>query len=206
MDLDNLRQQWQQQPTPDSAAPGESALHALLERPSTSPVAQMVRNARWESITTVFCLVLSVAGVLWSSDPQIRLFWGLGVAIALLMGYYYYYKLRVLGRLSKASGALRTYVESQLHSLRSLLRLNYGFTMMTLVVTMGFLLYSAFRHVPQLFQGDSRTLWQRGVWLGLTVVATWLITHWIVRWYLHYLYGRHLDRLEALVRELGEEK
>ncbi|GAA4018406.1 hypothetical protein GCM10022408_35220 [Hymenobacter fastidiosus] len=202
MELDDLRRQWQQQPAPDSAAPDEAALRALLTQPSTSPVARMLRNARQEIISTVLILALTMVGLQFVHLPWMRPFGLLLLTASVLMGYYYYHKLRVLQRLGTTTTALRGHLEQQLQSLRSLLRLYYHFTMGTLVLMGSFLLYSTYIHLPQLFHGDARTLWQRGLWLGLTALISWLITGWITRWHLQRQYGRHLDRLESQLREL----
>lgn len=202
MELDDFRESWKQS-TPDGAGPGEAALQTLLAQGSTGPVARMLRNARRESVTTAFSLGLSTVGLLWAS--WLQPFWLLLLANSLVMGCYYYQKIRVLRRLGTSTGAFRSHLERQLLSLRSLLRLNYSFTMLTLLVTLSFLLYWVYTHAPQLFQGDPRTLWQRGVWLVLTVTITCILVHWITRYHLRHLYGQHLDRLEGYLHELQAE-
>ena len=204
MELDDFRRQWQQQPAPVRPAPDEATLRALLTQPSTSPVARMLRNARQEIISTVVMMALTMAVLLSISLPWLRPLGFLLLTSSVLMGLYYYRKLRVLHRLGTAGGALRGQVQRQLQSLRSLLRLYYQLTMATLVIMGSFLLYSAYAHLPQLLRGDAGTLWRRGLWLGLTALIAGLVVHWITRYHLQSQYGRHLDQLEAALHELEE--
>ncbi|RYU76700.1 hypothetical protein [Hymenobacter persicinus] len=204
MDLHDFRRQWQQQPTPAGCAADEAALRALLTESPTSPVTRMLRNARHEIIWTIITVGLTLAGLLFVGLPWIRPLGVLLLTSAVLMGYYYYHKLRALSRLGTTDGPLRGQVARQLRTLRRLLRLYYRLTMATLVVMGSFLLFSAYTHLPHLFRGDARTLWQQSLWLALTALVTGLLVHWLTRYHLQHQYGRHLDRLEGVLRELEE--
>ncbi|SHJ08127.1 hypothetical protein SAMN02745146_2223 [Hymenobacter daecheongensis DSM 21074] len=204
MELDDFRRQWQQQPAPGGAPHNEDALRALLAQCSGTPVARMLHNARTEIIATAVSLGIGATLVLLVGIQRLQPFGLLLLGTAVLTGYDYYHKRRLLRELPAATGGLRSHIARQLQSLRGVLRLNYRFTMATLLITIGFLLTFAYTQLPQLFLGDARTLGQRGLWLVLTVLASGLITHWLIRWTLQQQYGRHLDQLETALRELEE--
>ncbi|TGE23209.1 hypothetical protein [Hymenobacter metallicola] len=200
MELHDFRRQWQQQPMPDEPGVGPAALHDLLRQPGAGPVVRMQRNARAELLMLVLSLGVSVVGVLYSRVSGLRPFWLLLLATCLAMGPYYYAKLRILRQLQVGTNPLRHHVASQLGSLRGLLRLYYRITMLVLVVMIGYLLYWTYEKAPMVYQSP-----QRSLWLGLTLLVSALLTHWITKWMLQRLYGRNLDRLEAALHELRDE-
>ena len=207
MELDDLRRQWQQ-PTSAEApqAMDASALAILLIRGSRSPVSRMRRNVWFEIAFVVVCLLVSGAILPFMHDAFTRTLLGWLMLFCLVSGIYYRRKLAVLRSLSDASGALREHVARQLSSLRGLVKLYYRVTLFslpwTLLLSLGFYVGKALAR-PDPFP------WGRfGLLAGAMLVLgalTQLGVVQVTRWYLQRLYGQHLDRLEASLRELGDE-
>ena len=208
MELDDLRRQWQQPaPTDTPAAFDTVALARLLDRGSRSPVSRMRRNAWFEIGFMAVCLLLSVAILPFTTEAFTQTLLGWLIVVCLLSGFYYRRKLAVLHRLSDASGALREHVARQLSSLRGLVKLYYQATMWSLPVSFGIGLVFIGVRLTHKLAGHTLAL-SLGV-LALTYAVVGALTYfgmrWFTRWYLQRLYGQHLDRLEASLRELGDE-
>ena len=207
MELDDLRRQWQQ-PTSVEApqAMDASALATLLTRGSRSPVSRMRRNVWFEIAFVVVCLLVSGAILPFTHDALTRMLLGWLMLICLVSGIYYRRKLTVLRSLSDASGALREHVARQLSSLRGLVKLYYRTTLFSLPWT---LLLSLGFYVGRALARPDPFPWGRlGLLAGAMLVLgalTQLGVVQVTRWYLQRLYGQHLDRLEASLRELGDE-
>ncbi|GAB3869692.1 hypothetical protein GCM10028824_17130 [Hymenobacter segetis] len=209
MELDDLRASWKQPaPTDGPAVLNEAALTQLLARASASPVAKMRRNAWLEIGFVGVCLAVCI-GVAASTQDSFYLAavaW-LGL-ICVLSGFYYRRKLALLRSLGEVAGqAVREHMGQQLHSLRSLVQLYYRATMWSVPASLTVsLLFVGGRMVQRFAEPKLVTgLGLLGVVYGMLGVFIYYGMRRATQWYLQRLYGQHLDRLEASLRELGDE-
>ncbi|AMJ64797.1 hypothetical protein [Hymenobacter sp. PAMC 26628] len=204
MELDDLRRQWQQ-PAPPGPALDAGQLSSWLARGSGGLVARMRRNTHWEQAFTA--LVMVGAAVLWASSTQLiyRFYAVVLLGLGLGMFYYYYRVLAVLGQMAAADGHLRGHLQRLSAGLRQLLRFNFRLTLaMGPLALFSLLGYAVGRELarPGGFR-SGRVLVVGGVLLALGALLQLAVAH-LTRRYLHQLYGRHLDRLDANLRELDE--
>jgi hypothetical protein len=209
MELDDLRRQWQQ-PVLAETLPllDDAALMELLTQGSRSPVAKMRRNAWFEIGTVGVCLVGCVGAMVATGDSYYRFMSAWTALICLLSGFYFRRKFAVLRRLGDASGgALREHMRQQLHHLRGLVRLYFRATMWSVPVSFGLGVLFLGGRIVQKSAGHKllESLSIMGVVYGGVGVLTYFGLRWFTRWYLQRLYGQHLDRLEANLRELSDE-
>ncbi|UYZ65165.1 hypothetical protein [Hymenobacter weizhouensis] len=205
MELDDLRRRWQQS-APSEPILDDKTVRLLLARRSGSPVAKMRRNV-WLEIGIAVAFVLLAASALREvkdGHTQAMLVWML--IMCLLSGFYFRRKLAVLRSLNDSAGALREHVARQLSSLRGLVQLYYRATMWSLPITFGIGLFFIGSKLAQELSGQKLLLG-----LGILVafyafvgLLGYFFMRWFTRWYLQKLYGQHLDRLEALLKELEE--
>lgn len=205
MELDDFRRQWQQ--TADVAAPATPDLDAahlqalLRKRPGL--VEQMRRNARRELITTT-ALILIVSLRLINPDSLLIIMQG---ALLLLMGagqlYYYYYKLGVLRRMATVEGNVQYHLRRMCQELRRLLRFFYRVTLVTgpFVLLLWFC-YDLGRELVRPTGADWAHLGRLAAILTGSGLLLQLLVIRVTRWHMQRLYGRHLDQLEAALREL----
>ena len=204
MELDDLRRQWQQ-PQPPGAAFDNVQLEALLKkRPGL--VEKMRRNARIEMALTAGLLLavcwycLRAKGLIDVVIGYYLLLVGLGQL------YYYYHKLGVLRRMATVEGHVRNHLHKLCTEMRGLLRFFYRVTLAAGPLTL--LLGFCYELGQQLARpGGVRLAYL--FWLGGALLVFGALLQVPVvygtRRYLQYLYGQHLDRLEASLRELGDE-
>ena len=202
MELDDLRRQWQQAPAPPPVPPAE--MQRLLEQQSGSIVVTLRRNARLELGINYALLALSLAVAGWAPALWLRLFGALLALVAGVCIYYFYRKLGVLRTMDNPAGHLRGHLLRLTKSLRALIRFYYRFTLAMIPVTMLACGLLVLTKLP-----SPVAPLKTGLLLGLLALLGAAL-YWPVgratAWYLHRLYGQHLDRLEGQLRELEAEK
>lgn len=201
MDFNDLSQRWQQQP-PAPNVPSPAALQALLAARPHTPIARMRYNVWFEIGSTLVFGLLVVAGLHLAHAPHLG--WLLpGLLLYGGVGYCYVRALQVLRRLGRATEALASHVAQQLRQLRQFEQLYHYSVMLTTLVVLGLAGYVAIGQVLPVVPAAGKTSFL--VWLALTMLVSYGLTHWLSRRHLQNFYGQHLDRLEAVLRELRDE-
>ena len=206
MELNDLRRQWQQPVPADAPAPLDvAALTQLLARQSDSIIEKLRRSARLELYIDFGVLLgaLALAGlapVFW-----LRVFGWVLVAIGVVCIGYLYRKLHLLRRMDDPAGDLQAHLLRLVGGLRALIRFYYWFTLAMLPVAG---VVEALMAVSQSKHGLSSTSLP-GIALIIVLVVVLPVLLYLpvattTRRYLQRLYGQHLDRLEASLRELVE--
>ena len=209
MDLDELRRRWQQ--APPTADLTETSLKQLLKHRSTSLVEKMRRNARLEAGLTVLVIMLLPAYIVYADELPLQLWGKFMLVLAVGMLYYYYLKLRLLQRMAHAETQVRQHLSQLCAGLRQLLRFYYRLTLATgpfgFLMGLCFAVSKEYAH-SRLTPGYVVDWGALGIMTAVMLVFVALMQVGVVygtRWYLHKLYGQHLDRLEASLQELNNE-
>ncbi len=203
MELDDLRRQWRQPEPAATPAPLSAAdLRQLLARQSDNIVAKLRRNAKVEMAINyaLLPLALGMAGlapVLW-----VRLFGGSLALTALVCVVYFHRKLGLLRHMSDPAGNLRAYLLRLTTGLRALIRFYYRFTLA--MVPLACLLIGVMALTTTKKAVTPTKIWVIGALLAVLCAVIYLLTAHNTKRYLHWLYGQHLDRLEAQLRELDD--
>lgn len=203
MELDNLRTSWRQSAAAETPASFDAAQLAAVLRNRPGLIEKMRRNARLEMALTALLVVVFPLLVMRLDKPATVIYCSFMILIGLGQLYYYVYKLGILRRMAKVEGDVRSHLRKLCSELRRLLRFFYRVTLATAPVAL-LLLFGLWLAVqaerPEgirakpmlLFTGSLLVL---GVCMQVAAVYG-------TRWYLQRLYGQHLDRLEANLREL----
>ncbi|GAB3317863.1 hypothetical protein ACFQT0_23725 [Hymenobacter humi] len=206
MELDELRRQWQQ-PAADPPAPLDAAaLTRLLAQQSDGIVERLRRSARLELYINFGLLLGSLALAWWGPKFWLQVFGWVLVAICAVCIGYLYRKLHLLRRMDEPMGDLRAHLQQLVSGLRALILFYYRFTLAMLPVAglLNVLMAdSEFKHGVNFTSLPGIVLV-----VGLVVLLPALLylpVASMTRKYLQRLYGQHLDRLEASLRELGDE-
>jgi uncharacterized protein YjeT (DUF2065 family) len=206
MELDELRRQWQQPAPADAPAPLDAAaLARLLARQSDGIIDKLRRSARLELYIN-FGVLLGAVALAWLPEQfWLRVFGWVLVGIGVVCIGYLYRKLYLLRRLDDPAGDLRAHLLHLDGGLRALIRFYYRFTL-------GMLPVGGLVEVLMVVSTSKRQIgltsgFGIALVLGLVVVlpaVLYLPVASLTRRYLQRLYGQHLDRLEASLRELAE--
>jgi hypothetical protein len=205
MELDDLRRQWQQ-PTADTASVSSAELNEMLAAKSDGLIEKMRRNTWLEALFTV-AMVVGTLFYMWAkrSDVIYLLLGGTLLLLSAVLLVHYYRQLQLLQRMTRTDAQVRTHLGTLGAGLRRLLRFYYRLTLAVLpymlIMLLGFQVSKELAH-PGGFHWKFIGL-LAAAYLVLGVVVQVAVVY-ATRWYLQRLYGQHLDRLEASLRELAE--
>jgi hypothetical protein len=197
MELETLKTLWQEQETP-AAESDRDELLALLQKQSGGPIARMRRNIRKEVILMVICYGFCILFYLFAfSGSMADVAWVFVVLFAFFY-VYYYRKNQLLKKMQCVSCEVRSNLAGQLKTLRKYLR--FYFWSSTVVVPVS--LFVAFDIALHSDLGPVRQ-WKIIALFALAAVLT-IAVYFLNRWYIHKLYGRHVRKLQQLLREMDE--
>ena len=202
MELDDLRRQWRQPAPAGTEVLSKATLTTLLAQQSSSVLVKLRRNARLELALNYALLPVMVAVAIWAPALWGRLFGGLLAVVAAVCIYYFYRKLGLLRHMDDPAHDLRAHLLRITQGLRALIRFYYRLTLAMIPLAM---LINGVMALAQ-FRGPlttARVLLVGGAMLVLGMALYWPAAR-TTAWYLQRLYGQHLDRLEAQLRELEE--
>jgi len=206
MELNELRALWNQQPPHADLPLSKEEVTQMRTRQSISIIERLRGNARLELGLNALVLLLLPAVIYFAPNLLSRAMGILLVPVCLVCLYYFYRKLRLLRSLTTAEHDVRLHLASMVAGMRALIRFYNRFTLAMYPVSLlcGLLIglyekeagYQPAFSMAKLATVLAATLIVGGGFFWLTIRFT--------RWYLQCLYGRHLDRLEALLRELEQ--
>ena len=199
--FDDLSRSWQQQPLAPAGTTGD--WQSLRASSSHNPITRMKRHVWTELLFSVLIAVPLVISLFRMPGSLAQ-----GTAAALtglsaLSLLYYYRQLHLLQQLQHTTDPVRNHAAGHLRQLRGLLRLGHHANMGLTVVLAALMLYGAARFVlPAL---PTATTYHFMLWFGLTVAVSLFLVHWLTKLHIRQSYGQHLDRLDAVLRELDTE-
>ena len=229
MELDSLKEIWREA-QPDEAhgmsrpddAPGAGDRHAdaytgresllpLLQQRSRGPVARMRRNLRIELLCIIVAYVPLILFYLVEFQGRLRAISLLLLLVGGLFCAYYYRKSRLLSTMQCLSCQVRSNLARQVGTLKKYTRF-YLLASTIVIPAMAILTYLIFHF--RLFYPDNTTVyhslspapwWKNStIWLLMLVPFTVAMYYFNV-WYINKLYGRHIKKLQELLREMDEE-
>jgi hypothetical protein len=202
MELETLKTLWQEQETPPLEETNREELLALLQRRSGGPIARMRRNLRVEVVLMIVAYIPCIFFYWLAFEGRMAFVAWLFVAALLFFYIYYYRKNQLLRKMQCVSCEVRSNLAGQLRILRRYIR--FYFWSSTLMVPV--MIFVAFElALRSRGSGLAPYDWWLGlpILLGLLVVCTAVI-YFFNRWYIHRLYGRHIRKLQKLLREMDE--
>jgi hypothetical protein len=192
MELETLKSIWNDQDPPPEGKATRDQLLALLQGRSRNRIARMRRNLRIEGILIILTYIPCI--LFYRAEDEGRLSaisWALALVFVIFWGYYYG-KDRLLKNMQCVSCEVRSNLAGQVRTLRKYLRFYLWFgTLMTplmIYVAWGIML----RRPPPAA-------------LLQFIVPFTIALYFINVWYVNKLYGRHVRKLQELLREMDEE-
>ncbi|HVS96951.1 MAG TPA: hypothetical protein VHE54_10705 [Puia sp.] len=201
MELDNLKTIWKEQRTPVQAADTE-ALSLLLRTRSRGPIARMRRNLRVEAFLMVITYTPTIIAYLTLFDGRLSKISLFLFAVLCFYAVYYYRKDRLLVRMQCVTCEVRSNLAGQVEALRKYIR--FYVWSGTLVILIALVVaWATFRDAIQA-KGFPLHWWFQPVALLTLLLPFSVGLFYLNKWYVNKLYGRHTERLRAMLRELEE--
>jgi len=197
MELETLKTLWQEQETPP-AEPDRESLLALLQKQSGGPIARMRRNIRKEVILMVICYGFCILFYLFAFSGSMSDVAWVFVGLFAFFYVYYYRKNQLLKKMQCVSCEVRSNLAGQLKTLQKYLR--FYFWSSTFIVPVS--LFLAFEIA--LHSQPGPVSMRKIVLLFAFALVLTIAVYFLNRWYIHKLYGRHVRKLQELLREMDE--
>ena len=197
MELEMFKSLWQEQEPPPAEPDGELLL-TLLQKQSGGPIARMRRNIRKEVILMIICYGFCVLFYLFAFNGSMADVAWVFVGLFTFFYVYYFRKNQLLKKMQCVSCEVRSNLAGQLKTLQKYLR--FYFWASTVIVPVSLLLAFEIALRSQPGPVSSRKLI---LLFALALVLT-IAVYFLNRWYIHKLYGRHVRKLQELLREMDE--
>ena len=191
--------------------PGAESLLPLLQQRSRGPVARMRRNLRIELLCIIVSYVPLILFYLVEFQGRFRVISILLFGIGALFCAYYYRKSRLLNTMQCLTCEVRSNLVRQVATLKKYIRF-YLLASTIAIPATAVLVYVIF-HLRLFYPNDTTVYhslspapwWKSSsVWLLLLVPFT-VGMYYANAWYINRLYGRHIKKLQELLREMDEE-
>jgi hypothetical protein len=201
MEIEDLKYIWKKQ-NEGFTPKDETELAIMLKGKSSSIISRLKRNVWFELIFTflgglgllAYALTLPGGFLKWTSIAILVFF-----AVYCI---YYVKKLRLLNRFDPGNDHLKANLERLIRSLKGYLK--FYKRSYSILYPVFFLLGLLFAAIERGATGFFNRVTNPDVYLILVPGATvfFILSTWLTSWYLKKLYGNHLEKLEALLREL----
>lgn len=202
MELDELKNIWQSNKT-KFLPKGEEEIAMMLKGNSRSVVDNLKKSVWFELI---FTLVAAIAFLVYAFNlPEGALKWTTVSILILFMSYTIYYikKLLLLNRFNTGADHLKATLEKLVENLTSYLKFyRRSYTILYPVYFGLGLLFGGLETGSERFL---QTLSNPKIIAYLMIMGGifFFLSTWFTKWYLKKLYGNHLEKLLALLRELN---
>ncbi|HEY9488656.1 MAG TPA: hypothetical protein VIQ51_09995 [Chryseosolibacter sp.] len=201
MEIEDLKYIWRKQ-SEDFRPKGETELASMLNGKSTSIIAHIKRNVWFELIFTflgglgllIYAVTLPAGYLKWTSICILVLFCGYTI--------YYIKQLQLLNRFDPGKGHIKANLKRLIQDLKGYLKFyKRSYSVLYPVFFFLGLLFAAIEHGTT---GFYHKITRPEVFMILVpgAAAFFILSTSLTSWYLKKLYGNHLEKLEALLREL----
>jgi hypothetical protein len=205
MELEELRSIWKNN-EPGFQRKDETEIASMLTGRSLTIIDKLKRNVRFELI---FALAVSVCLLIYALTlPSGKLKWTSIAILLMCIGYTFYYikKIILLNRFDPAKENIRANLVSLIDKLSGYLKFyRRSYTVLYPVFFCLGLIFGALEHEA----GQSPDSMFKPVSLFYLVVMAavlYLLSTWLINWYLKKLYGNHLEKLKSLLHDIqGKE-
>jgi Flp pilus assembly protein TadB len=194
MELDELRNIWQDLATQNSAELSENELVPILRQKTNDAISQLKRNLTIEmNICLYVCLPVLVLGCIFMDMPIfMQGFFVAAIIFTVLSVIYYRRELHFLA-VSQQIVNLKEFLSATIQNLSSFVRFYLWFNY---IVTPIFIFFGIYWKSSQ-----------HSDYLMVTIIMTLvlsIISIFFIRWYVQRLYGRYLATLQKNLDELIE--
>jgi uncharacterized membrane protein len=205
MELEDLKYLWKKS-EPGFRPKGEAEIASMLKGNSNSIVIKLKRSVWFELIFTVvagiglliYALMLPPGALKWTSVSVL--------VILVLYSGYYIKKLMLLNQFDPAQDNIRANLEHLITNLSNYLKFyKRSYTILYPVYFVLGLIFGAIERGTTHFL-DSLTKPKTIIILLVVAIIFFFASTSLVNWLLKKLYGNHLEKLKALLRDLTQQE
>jgi hypothetical protein len=205
MELDNLKELWQQLDT-EKIHGDEQEITRIIQQRSQSPVAKMKRNLLIELIVVIVLYSIAIWNFMSTSMGRYSEIAILLLFVGLLFLFYYYKKNRLLKQMQCVTCEVRSNLQRQLTTLEKYVQ--FYFVCGTILTPVAYFASGAIvmlnypnEAVASGFTASRSYILFIAIGLLITIGS-----YFLNKWYIRKLYGQHIKRLRILLHQMEESE
>jgi hypothetical protein len=211
MELDSMKDIWKGQNTGVQKSLNENELMTMISHPSKSPVAKMKRTLKKELYFVIVCF--SVAALVFFLTFENK-FIGFSLAYIFLMLVfiiYYFFKNRLLTNMQCVTCEVKSNLTMQANTLEKYIKNNL---IVSTLVYPAFLMFGAWLLYTGFYSETPKSIISYSsayspwittlIWLVFSIITT-IPLYYLNKKYLHWLYGKHINRIKRVLSEIEGE-
>ena len=203
MELETLKSLWQEQDLPPGRDTDPEDLHAMLQKKSRGPIARMRRNLRFEGLLMIVAYIPVIVAYLAIFDGKLSLISLIMSVIFVFYWVYYYQKNRLLKNMQCVTCEVRSNLARQTKTLEKYLRFyRWSGTLSTVIAI--FLAFQVLRFSYRQVTIRPFYWWLEPGYFLLLMLPFAIALHFLNKRVVNKLYGRHVEKLKDLLREMDE--
>jgi hypothetical protein len=213
MELDTLKTIWREQQIPATADTGPVRLQELLRKKARGPIARIRRNLRIEGILILVTYIPCILIYLVMFDGKLYPLSIVFFLILFIYSVYFYAKGRLLWKMQCITCEVRSNLAMQVRTLGKYIRF-YLWSGTLLIPVVFIIVYVIIRreppplHLKSLYPLQRPGLspwWTEPVSLVVLAIPFTAALYFVNKWYINKMYGRHIEKIKAMLREMDEE-
>ncbi|UOQ55197.1 hypothetical protein [Hymenobacter cellulosivorans] len=178
----------------------------MLANQPASPVSEMLRNAQRDQRLLLLVVILNIGNITNLSRHHLEgrsmVLVDVAVALMILIGSWYAYRQRkLIKQLQLGTGTTYGHIRESIRQIRGLMRTKFYTAIAFLVTVILAIAYGKHVAILEALRTDPHSWGVLALGVGAAVVVIGLLLY-VSKRRQQRRYGRHLDRLEASLREL----
>ena len=204
MELDNLKDLWQDLERGDAHRNDDEQILRILQKRSQSPIARMKRNLMLELIAVIILYSFPIGYFLESSMGRYREIALFLFVIGILFVFYYYRKNKLLSEMQCVTCEVRSNLERQLATLEKYVR--FYFVSGTILCPVAYFVPGFIVLMKYPDESVAKHFTESAVYIIYIIIGIVITigSYFLNRWYIKKLYGRHIEKLKALLLQMEE--
>ncbi|HVU55098.1 MAG TPA: hypothetical protein VHD83_08575 [Puia sp.] len=211
MELDSLKYVWRTLEAPAASDKSPKEIRALLQRRSGGIVSRMRRNLTGELILIAATYTPAILFYFLDFEGRLSGIAWLFILLLVLFAVYFYRKNQLLRSMQCAGYSLYSNLRQQIDTLKKYIRFYVwsGTIMIPVMIILSWLIIrQKFPVTPGadlFYQLSGTPWWQQPLMWSIFLPPLTVGVYFVNLWYVHRLYGRHIRKLQDLLREMEEE-
>ena len=211
MELDSLKYVWR---TLEAAPASESSpdeIRALLQRRSGGIVTRMRRNLAGELILIAATYTPAILFYFLDFEGRLSGIAWLFILLLAMLAVYFYRKNQLLKAMQCTGCSLYSNLRQQITTLKKYIKFYVwsGTIMIPVMFILSWLIirwkFPAAPGADLFYQLSGTPWWQHPLIWAVFLIPVTVGIYFVNLWYVHRLYGRHIRKLQDLLREMEEE-
>lgn len=202
MELDNLKNIWQEFSSKETDSYDAQQIKGLLSGKSKGIIATIQQHLQYEIIITAICLVFFAVMPFIYKGHMLKILMGIWGLLCVIYLLFYRQKYHLVKTTSITNDNLKSTLDTLVHKLHQYTKI-YFWSNVALIPLLQITNYI----LAEVVMGDVFETFSSGygiyIFIAYIIISSLLMIYFF-RWYVHKMYGNYINQLEHYLEELKE--